>query len=871
MNTINAGCAVLNLPDIIQRSLACNWRPQRKEDFVITRACALEMFDQLLDDSIQSKRHAADRLPSHVLVRIFEYALARSGHRARVNLRETCRKFRCVIFLSQSLWSDVTTFPTGSTPFMVAQARALWTDTPSRLHLDNSNVSSRARRSKHFPDSYLLATSLGFIRSLIVEHSVADLWFLRTLHRQEFFPELQKLVLSTPDPELWGPMPRAFDDDFPDGLPVIHAPQLREVDLRTVLVHLPASENISLLRLNGRTRGGRYRNPRVWNQWPARMVYSLLARNTTLTVLHLVEVVRPELSEMNRRAISLPSLEILVVCSPSAKEPIWVLENIDFPETTYLGLHIGFKAMTTFDREEFYYTLSDHLSRREFYSLTAVSSMNLSGLLLSPNRREALPLPHFDETTTPLQTTEIAHVLYPEFPGAIDIYLAYQSSWIPDTPWHAIYSEIAPYIDSTDILYVEVNSEFGPQLDNSLVIAADFEFSTTELRLWPFNGCIWVALVKALTGFGPRDDLVYRDISELMLNLYPERQSIMRAVGPNNECNYAERAIANRRFGRMRHQFGATMPDRVEVVARARGAQVGASGQPQHLPPSTKLEQYPPPFPLSLPQTMPGERTVSTSSKKEDKKPYQRPKRDAPKHSANEIIDLSNEPDEPWSPDKMPRVKDAQGGPSRLRRATPADYADPETIVVQDWQIDVVYDLVIAEKKKTAEAAQQLWSARENWKIQKEQRIEAEKKYTDLKKTIDTQNVMDADHVSDILECPFCLGLLDAPWSLTCGCVLCYECIRTSLEAQQKKFRDVDPTRACKHVVGTNSRDGIQFECPLRYDHPKKRLTDCPAPAYTINKLCNAVNTAKGAEVREDKLVYSDPVAAWNSFFVHVG
>lgn len=331
---------------------------------------------------------------------------------------------------------------------MIARTRGWWTDSPMQLHLDNSNIAARGS-SRHIPDRSLLLTALGRIRSLIVEHTIADLHLLRSLHRQQFFPELEKLVLSTPGSESWGPLPRVFDDEFNDGVPVIDAPRLHTLHLRSAVIDLPSTHRLSDVRLNARARGSRNR-PRVWNKWPVVMIHSLLARNDTLTVLHLAETVRTEAMGDDLPVIRLSSLEVLVVCSPSTKEPIWVLETLDFPESTYMGLHIGHKALRMFEKDDFYNTLSEqyalalyvhlidrytagvHLKRRTFHHLTAVSSLNLSGVLLSPATRPASALPRFDETDSPLHTTEIAHTFYREAPGAVDIFISYQSPWVPE-------------------------------------------------------------------------------------------------------------------------------------------------------------------------------------------------------------------------------------------------------------------------------------------------------------------------------------------------------------------------------------------------------------------------------------------------------
>lgn len=58
--------------------------------------------------------------------------------------------------------------------------------------------------------------------------------------------------------------------------------------------------------------------------------------------------------------------------------------------------------------------------------------MNLSGVLLSAEPRAALCNPIFDETEACLQNLEIAHTLYKGVPGAVDIYIAYRSTCVPE-------------------------------------------------------------------------------------------------------------------------------------------------------------------------------------------------------------------------------------------------------------------------------------------------------------------------------------------------------------------------------------------------------------------------------------------------------
>lgn len=332
--------------------------PSSEIEFRQTQACAEPLLAELVRLSFNRKGCAGDRLPPTVLEHIFLLTIAASGHVARKSIRDASRKFRCVVFISQALWSDVATLPTHPPSFMMARARARWTGTPSRLHLDNSNLIRRGSRQSHIPSTSLLLTALGSIRSLIVEHKIADAEFLRHLHRQGFFPELEKLVLSSGDAESWGPLPLIFDSRFERGVPAIEAPRLRTVHLRTVLLHLPATRDAVDLLLSGRTRGTSFR-PRLWNKWPVNMVHDLLARNSSLTVLRLIEVIRTETIDDFLATVSLPSLEVLVVCSPSAREPVWVLDTIKFPDSTYLSFHIGHRALSSFDKSQFYHALGE--------------------------------------------------------------------------------------------------------------------------------------------------------------------------------------------------------------------------------------------------------------------------------------------------------------------------------------------------------------------------------------------------------------------------------------------------------------------------------------------------------------------------------
>lgn len=328
--------------------------------FQWTHACATEFLDALvLATSRKRNARAGDRLPPAALERIFSFAIAAEGHFGRMKIRDTSRKFRCIVFVSQLLWSDVTTLPTNETSFMIARMRSWWTRTTLTLHLDNSNAPVNGLLRQHIPQIPLLMTSVGCIRSLIAEHMIANLGLLRTLHRQRFFPALEQLVLSSSEAETWGPLPLVFDDTFEDSVPAMDAPLLRTVNLRTVMVYLGQSFNITDLRLNSRTRGSRNR-PRTWNKWPARMVYDLLVRNSALTVLHLVAAVRTETIDEFMPILTLPSLEFLVVCSQTAKEPTWVLDTVEFPDNAYVGFHIGHQAVKAFTMDDFYIALGKY-------------------------------------------------------------------------------------------------------------------------------------------------------------------------------------------------------------------------------------------------------------------------------------------------------------------------------------------------------------------------------------------------------------------------------------------------------------------------------------------------------------------------------
>ncbi|KZV59149.1 hypothetical protein PENSPDRAFT_695387 [Peniophora sp. CONT] len=480
-----------DLPELVQRALSCQWHPDNLADFLETQACAKDLLEILVRISFKRKRigkTAGDRLPPTILEYIFSIAIAASGHKVRRYLWNTSRKFRCTVYLSQALWSDVATLPKEPSSFMRARARAWWTNTPLQLHLDSSNAPTRGIYRSHVPSSDLLLTSLNQLHSLIVEHRLTKRSFLQALHQQTYFPELEKLVLSSPDPDRgWGLFCIPYDDVFEDGVVVLDAPRLRTLHLRTVLVHLPETHTLLDVRLSARTRGSR-RRPFVQNQWPPSMVHGLLARNNAITVLHLVEIVLTESEALLEwtPSIRLPALQELVVCSPSAKEPVWVLETLDFPTSTYLGLHLGHRATMPFDKSNFYYTLGIILKQRTFRSLTATSSLNLSGVLLSPEIRSASSaLPRTDETESPLDSIEIAHTFYRGVPGAVDVFVAYQSNWVHN-----------------------INPEYGSHLANSLSKAAQFDINVKQLRFWNLGprSCAWDTLVKGLTGWSPVDE-----------------------------------------------------------------------------------------------------------------------------------------------------------------------------------------------------------------------------------------------------------------------------------------------------------------------------------------------------------------------------
>ncbi|VDB99264.1 unnamed protein product [Peniophora sp. CBMAI 1063] len=480
------------------------------------------MLDVLTRISYQQGGKAGPRLPPGVLEHIFSFAIARGGHHVRVKLRNTSRKFRCIVFASQLLWSDVTTLPTYPTSFMVARSRSWWTNTPLRLHLDNSNLPNpAAARPRTIPHTSLLLSSLGYIRSIIVEHKFASSYFLRVLNRQCFFPELERLVLSSAESESWGSLPLIFDHTFEHSVPAIDAPALRRVRLCSVPMFLEQSHNITDLRLCGRTRGSSFQ-ARVWNQWPVRMVHDLLSHNTSLTVLHLVETLCANTIEDWMSSVSLPLLEVLIVCSPSPVEPIWVLDTIDFPDTTYIGIHLGHKAPHAFSLDEFYYTLGVLLRRRKFTAVTAVSSLSLSGILLSDGPRHAMPLPRFDDTEMYLHTNEISHVFYDMAPGAVDVTASYETSWVPlENTWHAIYTGLSPHLKEHEIVTMEINAEYAMLMNQSLLTASRFDMPIEELRLWSLqsNQCVWCALVRAL-----------HDWTAVTIDLPSEEESMSDAV-----------------------------------------------------------------------------------------------------------------------------------------------------------------------------------------------------------------------------------------------------------------------------------------------------------------------------------------------------
>lgn len=61
-----------------------------------------------------------------------------------------------------------------------------------------------------------------------------------------------------------------------------------------------------------------------------------------------------------------------------------------------------------------------------------------------------------------------------------------------------------------------MNAEYGLLLDNSLVAAAQFDFTITDMRLWDLTdrNCIWESLVRGLTGWLPTDHPFPDDVSD---------------------------------------------------------------------------------------------------------------------------------------------------------------------------------------------------------------------------------------------------------------------------------------------------------------------------------------------------------------------
>lgn len=53
----------------------------------------------------------------------------------------------------------------------------------------------------------------------------------------------------------------------------------------------------------------------------------------------------------------------------------------------------------------------------------------------------------------------------------------------------------------------QINPEYGQLMDSSLEMAAHFDFSVTEIRLWNqmTKDCTWESLVRGMTGWSPAD------------------------------------------------------------------------------------------------------------------------------------------------------------------------------------------------------------------------------------------------------------------------------------------------------------------------------------------------------------------------------
>ncbi|KZV58959.1 hypothetical protein PENSPDRAFT_672691 [Peniophora sp. CONT] len=243
--------------------------------------------------------------------------------------------------------------------------------------------------------------------------------------------------------------------------------------------------------------------------------------------------------------------------------------------------------------------------------------------------------------------------------------------------------------------------------------------------------------------------------------------------------------------------------------------------------------------------------------------PYRLPNQD-------DIIDLTNDG---WSPEAMPRAKISpqdiagQSSKSRLPMATREDEKNPNLVVVQEWGEGILLKELQKRKDEIAHHKRLAWAAGENLNTQKKLTADADRRLKDLKDTIETKNVMDGRKIARILECPLCLEVYTAPWTLGCGHTFCQKCLQDSFKDVQHKYRASNPGRLDKYNPNSKSHNSVSFRCPFNREHWKEHLKGPPAPAYAIKELCDEIRGEQDKYFLPEE-AYTDPVATWSAFFL---
>lgn len=279
------------------------------------------------------EKPAAFTLPPELYTMILLFAYW-SDPAIRTRLQFTCRFFRALALLNGSLWTEMTTLPSTATRFLDYLFLVRYHRSTVTILLDDSNC------GEDLPSPPLLLSTIAHCKSLLIRHHIPVLDAIRELDALRQAPLLTALEIAPSG----GIRPRDrniandLEEEYPDKMPTLYAPNLDYLWLMHCYISLPLSTKITTICID--CHDARVDTP-SFNGWYPRMLLNQIARCRDLVSLHLTEPIRLSGVRDYSFAVTLPALEEFHLYTSFVLVALWACNCIDFPVTTYIGINVG--------------------------------------------------------------------------------------------------------------------------------------------------------------------------------------------------------------------------------------------------------------------------------------------------------------------------------------------------------------------------------------------------------------------------------------------------------------------------------------------------------------------------------------------------